>query len=142
MEDYGETYLEKIEDGRNFWDLFDELIDDISGFLNNRNYIVDSYKEGNMYGLRVTETDSMYQRHAAMDKLFCSGSFYLLPCFIIKEKDEAFILWVHTRARNKGLGTKLVELSKIKYVYNPLPESVGFWKKFDVKVINRSKPCV
>lgn len=128
------AYLEQIDDGRNFWFLFDELCDDDSNFLNNRNIIVDAFKEGNIYGLRVTETNEMYLKKARNDPIFCPESQYLLPCFCIKEgKDTASIIWVHSRARRMGFGKKLVQLLKIKSVRSPLPESLVFWKKCGIK---------
>jgi hypothetical protein len=133
MEDWGKIKLEQI-DSHDFWCLFDELCDDISGFLNNRSTILEAYKNGNLYGLRVNETDKMYQRGARIDNIFCDNSFYLLPCFCVKENNKAIIIWTHTRARKMGFAKKLVELLHIKYAYNPLPDSLEFWKKCNIKL--------
>lgn len=133
MDDWGELMVTKIIDGCNFWHLFDELCDDRSKFLCNRDAIVEAYKNGNLYGLQVTETDLMYKRRARMDTIFCKGSWYLLPCFCIKENDKAIIVWTHSRARNNGFAKKMIELLEINSVYNPLPESIGFWEKVNIK---------
>lgn len=132
MDDWGEIKLKKIISSGDFWCLIDELFNDKSKFLCNRNSILDAFKEGNLYGLEVNETDSMFERGARMDELFCPDSFYLLPCFCIKEDDKAIIIWVHSRARRKGYGRKLIQSLNINSIFSPLPESIGFWKKMDL----------
>ena len=129
MNDWGEIKLIKIESGDDFWTLLDELKDDKSGFFCNKNVIVSAYKDGNLYGLQVEETDSMYERGARSDTIL---SWYLLPCFCIMENNTAIIIWTHTRARKNGFAKKLVELLKIKYAYDPLPDSLDFWRKCNI----------
>lgn len=130
----GEIKLVQIEEGNEFWNLIDELIDDESGFMFNRNILVEAYKNGNLFGLRVNETESMYKRGARSDDIFCKDSYYLLPCFCIKEGDKAIILWVHTKARLNGFAKLLIRLLDIKRTSYQLPESVGFWKKLNIKM--------
>ena len=132
MEDWGEIKVIQI-DSSDFWCLFDELYDDNSEFCNNRSTILEAYKNGNLYGLRVNETDKMYERGAIIDNIFCEESWYLLPCFCVKENNKAIIIWTHTRARKMGFAKKLVELLRIEYAYIPLPDSIDFWKKCNVK---------
>jgi len=134
MEDWGEIKFTRIGSD-DFWCLLDELCNDNSGFLHNRSAILEAYKEGKLYGLRVNETDKMYERGAGMDKIFCENSLYLLPCFCIKKNNKAIIIWTHTRARKMGFAKKLVELLHIKYAYKPLPDSIGFWKKCNVNLV-------
>jgi hypothetical protein len=126
--------LEKI-DASDFWCLIEELIDDESGFLNNRITILEAYKHGNLYGLRVIETEEMYERGASTDEIYCENSFYLLPCFCVKEENRAIIIWTHSRVRKMGFGRKLIKLLKIEYAYDPLPGSIDFWKKCNIKII-------
>ena len=88
MDKWGEINLHKIEEPRYFWGLFDELLDDQSEFIFNKDTILEAYKNGNMYGLMVEETDEMY-KNLENEDLFChdmSGERqgYLLPCFCIK----------------------------------------------------------
>lgn len=136
MGDYGEILMKKIISGNDFWALFDELVDDKSGFLYNRSIIIDAYKNGNLYGLEVTETDSMYRRCARSDSIFCFDTSYLVPCFCVIENENAIILWVHTRARRRGFGSKLVHLLGITYVPDPLPDSMDFWKACNITTKN------
>lgn len=131
MEDWGEIRAVQI-DQYDFWRLIDELLDDDSGFYNNRTTILEAYKNGNLYGLSVSETYKMYERQARRDEIFCCSSWYLLPCFCVKDSNKAIIIWTHTRARKKGFARKLVELLHIDVAFNPLPNSLDFWKKCNV----------
>lgn len=138
MEDWGEIKLVQIDRPSECWELIDELYDDKSGFYCNRTTILEAYKNGNLYGLRVSETAQMYERGARIDKIFCRDSFgcpscYLLPCLCVKENNTAMIIWTHTRARKMGFAKKLVSLLCIERADNPLPDSKGFWEKCNVK---------
>lgn len=132
MNDWGEIKLEQINHVQ-FWHLFDEMIDDRSGFLHNKETILEAYKNGNLYGLRVIETDSMFKRGARKDTVFCDNSWYLLPCFCVRMDTTAILMWTHTKARRMGFGKKLVKLLNIEYAYRPLPDSLGFWKKCGIE---------
>jgi hypothetical protein len=135
MNDWGGVELTEIDDSAEFWCLIDELYDDKSVFTINRIAILEAHKKGNLYGLRAIVTTPMYNRRAHLDDVFCAdikNSWYLLPCFCVKENDEAIILWVHSRVQRRGFGKQLVELLNIKSVYNPLPCSVDFWTKCNV----------
>ena len=137
MEDWGEIKLNQLDNSDDFWSLFDELSDDKSMFLHNKSIILDAYKNGNLYGLIVTETDKMYEKEESQNDIFCRGlgSMYLLPCFCVKETNKAIIIWTHTRARKNGFAKCLIDLLDIKYAYNPLPDSIDFWKKCNVTSI-------
>ena len=135
MDDWGEIELNQIG-SEDFWYLLDELCHDKSDFYNNRSIILEAYKNGNLYGLTVNETYKMYERNAMIDNIFCNNSCYLLPCFCVKENNKAIIIWTHTRARKMGFAKKLVELLHIEYAYNPLPDSIDFWKKCNIKLEN------
>ena len=137
MEDWGEIKLAKIDSGYEFWCLMDELYDDQSGFIHNKNTILEAYKNNNLYGLKVIETDNMFEREAMIDNIFCldSGSLYLLPCFCIKDDNKAIIIWTHSRARKMGFAKKLVNLLNIEYACHPLPESLDFWSKCNIKLM-------
>ena len=112
--DYGEIRAIPIKTGDDFWSLISTLENDKSGLYMNRNTIVEQYKNGNLFGLRVNETDSMYERGARTDPIFCRNicwdyselSWYLLPCFLTKIGNTVEICWVHSKARRLGLGKK------------------------------------
>ena len=135
MDDWGEIILKKIFcDDDAFWCLIDELYDDKSRYICNRDTILEAYRTGSLYGLKVLESDSMYERGAMMDRIFCINSFYLLPCFCIKENNKAIIIWTHKRARRKGFAKKLVELLHIEDAYNPSPSSIPFWEACNINI--------
>jgi hypothetical protein len=129
--DLGIPRLSKIERGEDFWRLMDELADDKSGFVHNKTILVDAFRQGKLFGLRVEETDAMFKRQAWKDTVFCKGSYYLLPCLCIRHGVRgsyiATIIWTHSRARRKGFARTLVKLLKIKEADTPLPESTDFW---------------
>lgn len=135
MDNWGEIKITLI-DSRKFVSLFWEMVDDESGFINNMRVLLEAYKSDNLYGLRVMETDKMYEMRVGMDPIFCKNSIHLLPCFCIKDNNECVIIWVHKRARNMGFGRKLIESLKIDKVSNILPESIGFWKKCGCEIMN------
>ena len=122
MDDWGEITLTQIEDGNDFWCLIEELWDDNSISIYNRRILVEAYKRGNLYGLSVSETDAMYERGARIDDIFCDKSWYLLPCFCVKENNKAIIIWTHQRVRTMGFAKKLAELLKIEVLTNPWAE--------------------
>ena len=132
MNDWGDINVFNVEDGNDFWSIINELYNDNSDFLCNKDIIVEGYRDGNLYSLRVQESDSMYKRNAKQDEIFCKNSFCMLPCFCIKNKDCATLIWTHTRARRKGFARKLITDLKIKSAYNPLPESLDFWRACDI----------
>jgi ribosomal protein S18 acetylase RimI-like enzyme len=132
--DYGDLCLVVIKSGDDFCSLLDALEDDKSGFiLHNKPWIMEKYRDGQLYGLCVKETDAMCQRHAWNDSIFLKGaSWYTLPCFCTILDDEhpftAQMIWVHSKARRLGLGKALVDLLAIDSVYCPQPESLAFWE--------------
>ena len=132
MDGWGEIKTIPITNGGDFWALMYQLIDDKSGFFDNKSIITEAYRDGTLYGLKVCETDEMYTRGDLLLDIFCNDTFYLLPCFCIKENDAAIIIWTHSRARNMGFGRKMVELLDIKRADTPLKESLGFWKKCNI----------
>jgi hypothetical protein len=138
--DYGKFVLTPIESGDDFWCLIKALQDDNSSFMNNISTIVERYKEGKLFGLRVSETDSMYKRGARTDDAFCRDlhgelSWYLLPCFCIVIGQTAEICWVHSKLRRMGLGKALVSLLKVEKAFHPLEESMPFWDACQVKQV-------
>ena len=134
MDTWGKIKTYPITDSNDFWALFDELVDDDSKFIHNRNTILDAYTRGTLFGLRVTETDAMFENRERNNRVFCKGTYYMLPCFCIKDSSSAVIIWVHTRARRNGFGRILVEQLGITNAYCPLPESIPFWEKCGISI--------
>jgi hypothetical protein len=124
-----ETKLIKIQDANEFWSLFDELVDDRSKFLCNRSILLSAFTNGRLYGLYAIESAEMRKSGAIIHPIFCRESVYLLPCFcIVDDQNTVLISWTHSRARRKGFASILLKELKITTVYNPLSESLQFWK--------------
>jgi GNAT superfamily N-acetyltransferase len=126
---WGEVYLEKIERAEEFWTLIDELIDDKSRFLMNRNSLLEGFVQGNLYGLAVAETDEMFAARARADPIFCRQGWYLLPCLCLREGSEAVIIWTHTRAQRRGFARRLLNLLEITVARHIVAGSEGFWER-------------
>ena len=136
-EDWGELRVVKVTRGDDFWSLFDELNNDESGFVHNRNWLVDGFREGRVYSLVVIDTESMDSRKAYHDEIFAKQrdgmgdtKLYMLPCLCMTERGKrrvADILWVHTRARKLGLARALLDKLKINQS-DSIGEAVGFWE--------------
>jgi len=137
---WGPLRLVRELDGADFWMLYDELLDDGSGFRHNREVLLDAWKDGRMCGLAVDETDTMdrapellHEPLFARDKDGYSNTMatrYLLPCFCVTgqaDATSAVIIWTHTRARRRGLGSALVQRLGITRADNPLEASAQFW---------------
>ena len=141
MRDWGKVIIHKIETGDDVLILFNELVNDNSGFIHNMSFLLDAFKDGNLYGLSVIETNDMFERNARIDKEFCKdinghpAGWYLLPCLCVKNGDKCELIWSHTRIRNRGFARTLIQLLQLKYASNVLLESSGFWDKCNVAII-------
>ena len=114
--------LEKITNSDDFWALYEELIDDNSGFLHNRATLLDAFKTGKLFGLSSNTLGIPY----------CTNSKDLLPCLCAREGNKAIIIWTHTRARKRGYARRLVELLDITCAFRPQGDSLDFWAKCGV----------
>ncbi len=126
----GEIQPTQITDSFDFWCLYDEMDTAKSEYLKNRECILRAFKNGNLYGLRINETDLMYKKGVRDDPKFARQSngelsMYLLPCFCVKglsteenTDNIAELLWAHTRVWHLKLCEKLLDLLGIK----PSPE--------------------
>jgi GNAT superfamily N-acetyltransferase len=132
-DDYGEIVVEKLTSGQDFWSLVNEMLDDDGPSpVRNKNTLIEAYRDGRMYFLKVRETDDMYKRGAGKDVVFSHPcmSRYVLPCVAIMSGDSCEWLWVAPRLRGLGLGRKLVEFLKPTSTSPQLDASKGFWIKF------------
>lgn len=135
--EWGELKLMQITDGTDVWLIMEELFNDMSGFLCNKGFILDAFRKGTLFGLRVCETDEMYHSKtrylpfmARPNNCGDAHTMYMLPCFCIVQDtnpETVDIIWTHSRARRLGFATKMIELLGIKRADTPLPESKDFW---------------
>jgi GNAT superfamily N-acetyltransferase len=137
-----EYKVTKVVEASDFWALLDALVDDGSGFVNNRIALLDAFKNGDLYGMRVVETDEMYQNGQRRDPLFLEETFYMLPCLCVLDDDDkeaVRVLWTHSRARRRGIGRAFVTQLGLKKAMSPLPGSEAFWDACGVKQIKWSR---
>jgi GNAT superfamily N-acetyltransferase len=140
VEDWGSIELHPVISSGDFFSLMDELADDESDFLRDRNMLLDAFVDRNLYSLHVTETPAMHSRFAGADEVFCcpttATTLYMLPCFCIVEKGLLFFVWTHSRARRRGFGRLLVALTEATEVYRPTPDDAAFWRACGVPLKN------
>ena len=133
---WGALATARIDRSEDFWALFEELIDDASGFVANRITLLDAFKGGYLYGLVVTETGDMYKNNVPpTGGLFCRSSNcsqqYLLPCLCVQMAKEAIVIWTHGRARRNGFARQLVCQLGIECALSRLSGSRPFWEHIE-----------
>jgi len=139
-------YLKKIEYTSEFWELMDELVDDKSSLYYNRDAFLRAFIDGDLYGLKMHETDEMYTcrmsgESVRDDCIFCQDykkheSNYLVVCLCVCNKKQHGTLeyiWTHSRVRKRGLATILVNYLQPDIISKPLDEALGFWNKLGYK---------
>lgn len=118
--------LIEIESGKDFWSLLDEMGQDEKKLLEYRDFIVEAFREGCLFGLCVdNEKKEVYAKGTETENL--------LPCLCVVAENECMLLWVHTRIRRRGFGTALIQKLAITKVSPILPESLPFWKSLSLQ---------
>ena len=110
------------------------------GFIHNQSIILEAFVKGNLYGLCMPETQSMYDNVAPDDPHFMASERtgrqdYRFPVFCAVDNNRIDILWVAARMRRRGLGTRLVECLKARGVSGAdyidcVPGALPFWQRF------------
>ncbi|KAK3265823.1 hypothetical protein CYMTET_25525 [Cymbomonas tetramitiformis] len=106
-----------------FWSLFEEMREDAPRMVGKPGEWLLGFKENRVYTLKVNETTAMYDaatRRGSRETIFShDAGFYVLPCLCIATEPVnpqdvrthiVYSMWVHTRARRKGLGRLLLQL--------------------------------
>jgi hypothetical protein len=111
---YGDLRLFQVNKGDDFLLLLHEMMDDKSEFVANAGTMIDAMFRGEIWSVEMEET-SLMRQHSSYDTdpLFCRDMFgnflgYKLPCFCWSINNHVVLLWVHSRARKKGIGRFLV----------------------------------
>lgn len=132
---WGKIQVKPIENGNEYWALMEELLESKSGFFYNRAILLDAMLKGQLFGLEVQETDTMFQC-TKKDPIFMNNphfhTHWMLPCLCVKVKDTAEIVWVHPRARRRGFGTQMVNQLNIKFAWNIMDSSKEFWESVNI----------
>jgi hypothetical protein len=138
--DMFDPQLMKITEAQDCIRLIDEMANDKSAFVNNRAIILDAWRDGCMYGLANV---SMISIESPLYGLTVKGAstWDLLPCVCIAPKEgHAGIMWVHKRARLRGLGRAFVDQLQITNVVCPFEHSIPFWRACGVFVPEEDQP--
>jgi hypothetical protein len=125
------TYLDGILRLHRFWDrhwyfviereLQEELeaskkvsVTEPESMLHNKEWILQGMTKGAVFGLSMTETDSLeYHAGAGTDKSFISDNLsdrraFIFPIFCLVRCDCIKLMWAAGRMRRKGLASVLV----------------------------------
>lgn len=107
-----------------------ELYEANSEFLHNVTHLFDCFGTGRLFGLLLPETEAMFM-HAGHDPLFMeSRAPWTLPAFCCLDRSGAVdLLWVHPRARHRGLGSAFLRQLHVSRASAVLRESLGFWDR-------------
>jgi hypothetical protein len=142
MDSWGRIKVKPFETGDEYWSLIEELRESGSGFFHNRAALLDAMLEGQLYGLEVEESLAMF-KCKQRDPVFMNNprfpTFWMLPCFCVKVRDTAQLVWVHPRARRLGFGTRLVCQLGVEYAWDIMDGSQEFWKSLDIPNTNKIK---
>jgi hypothetical protein len=83
--------------------LIREMYASNSGFLHNLCFILECFAAGRLYGIRLEETEAMFQYKGCEPIFMQMRSPWTLPAFCCIDRDAGVeILWVHPRARHHG----------------------------------------
>ncbi len=133
-ESLGDFEVERAWSTYDFWALMDELVDDRSGFWNNRAYLLDAFIDKRLYVLKVEHCPmELYNDPMFAHSLDGHVAERLLPCFCVLSKTDdscCDIVWTHTRARRLGLASALLNLLDVTSANNELDEAKPFWEAF------------
>jgi hypothetical protein len=83
--------------------LIREMYNANSGFLHNLCFIFECFAAGRLHGIRLEETEAMFQYKGCEPIFMQFHCPWTLPAFCCLNKDGGIeILWVHPRARHHG----------------------------------------
>lgn len=131
-----EKTLEPIDSGECFFQIYDTLLKHNSGFVHNRASLLEAWKCGELYTLRIKETDALFNDPPLRTQLAIfaypenpKSSNLNLPIFCWRGAGDACImLWTAPHIRKLGLAKELISILGIVRACNVLPESRSFWE--------------
>lgn len=134
MEIWGEIKLKQLNAG-NVVNILKEIQDPY--FPSSAAQILNTWKNGNLYGLEVTEPEGFEKIYSnRRNPVFCNGSAdYLLPCFCEIQDDILVTIWTHKRARNRGFASKLIAGLNLKKVWCQDADLESFYQKRGLEII-------
>lgn len=120
-----------------FMQIMDDLLLEVhqsvyfEGAWMNRDVILNSYVKGNMFVLSYDTKvpNDVYDRNYHPTEKSYNGA---IRCFWTIENDKIEFIWVHPDERNKGIGTKIIDICirmGVRKNVICVKSSVGFWEK-------------
>jgi hypothetical protein len=131
IDDWAGIVMFPIYDGKDFFTLITEIEAD-SYEIQNKDILANAFRDGILYGFEVEESDSMFERKAYDDDIFCKNSHYLLPIICVKQKGIIILLWVHHRVKKLKIQKEIMTiiLQDDQNIESfPPPKKRGFWKR-------------
>lgn len=132
------TRVKLVEKGDDFWPLFKNLEAEGSGFQYNITWLLDAFKNGQMYTLELVDTPEMDQ---FVPLYCCPYTRRIMPCICVVQDNACKILWVSVRLRRKGLATKFVDTLFITKATDIVDDGYMFWAAMK-PLLDRNKDLV
>lgn len=107
-DDWGDFYIVDFQVDE-LLKLFYLLNETGSGYFHNIHYLLECYRDNQLLGLAVEETDSMYKRGAKADEIFINYT-YTLPCFFTYISGKIDLIWSHSKYKSLGLENKITKI--------------------------------
>jgi hypothetical protein len=130
-----EKELKEVVDGEQFFALYDMLVRHNSGFVHNRESLVEAFKRGGeLYFLQILETDELFKDRELRLKLAyflgpqAAPALLYLPVFCWRRDGTCMMLWVAPFLQKLGLASDIIKKLDIKGAHNVLPDSRSFWE--------------
>lgn len=132
-------------DSNTLWSILDILryeIDyningDGNGFYNNRELLIDGFKENKLYMLNYVETTEIYNNLNKIKQYKLPNTFDSLPCFCLLDKNnEIDIIWTHIPFRKLGFAKCFINhfySNKEKHINYIISDAKDFWEHMEFK---------
>lgn len=124
--------LHKVNTSVKFWVLYDQIVFDKSGFLANRESLLEACFEGNLYTLQFNETEDLFrdvERRGALGEILRSSpSSLTVPAFCVANGGRCEMIWVSPRLRRMGIASQFIHELNITWTTPQLGGSEDFWR--------------
>ena len=122
--------LVKVEYSEDFWTLYNQLHYFESDYKNNRESLLDWYKEDMLYTVQIPDTIEIFHGnwcHLCAAKFLTDSSQLNLPCFCAVKNGECRGIWVEDSLRNNGIAKFMLESLSVNKINRAVHGSESFW---------------
>jgi hypothetical protein len=91
----------------------------------------------------LKETETIYSplieeiNHPTEEFFIIKDEDNFIPAYILCDKDEALVLWVHESFRNRGYANFMIKTMNVKYAVAS-PTSILFWQRVGFERVSNS----